>query len=724
MKPVSQVPAQASVEVPLTHIAVIGIYSALGLWWYLPQPSYWADRVAYAGGTGFDDLGTADFYLNLWALSWGAKALFVHPLSIFMAPSFYPAPYSLAFSEHLLGYAPLFAPFFLVTHNPVLSLNIVAWLTYPLSAYFSFLLARRALTLYPAFFAGLLYAFCLGRFLAPPHYHTLGVQYLPLVVLGLDASVRQGRPRDLLLLSVSLTLQALSSVYLLYAVFFMCLSLIPLFIIRNRHSAAVGARILATTVAISVASGVVAIVMIPYLRLKSFGLVPSYDSEQTSLGLIPLFSRIALTDYLAHYSVGWIGYTMAIVGVLSYARESDQQLRRLGSLSLILVVTGVLASFGPTIQFRGVEIPSPYSVLFSWVPGLATVRLPVRFVVVAQLGLALLAGLGLERVLRQLVAPGLWFSLVVSLGVAFFCSFLPYPELTTRHITTRYDLEPEYQWLRAHGRGGALLELPREPSFSSRARRVYLNTFHELPVLEGYAANGPRNIAYFHWVALGLPAPAALQELVDLVDVRWILVATDQLPSAKVDEWKAPRAGLRLVQSWGSKFLFEVTLEPRKNGRRGRLFDPGQTIDGNRVTAINECSGEVHFSGWVTRPSVPGTEMRAAIELVNDGKEPWPAFSFLPQGLFEIAATVYDDSGYEAVPTWTIPLNADVLPRSRVTTYIRATTPSRDGRFTLSIRVLQHGINREVPCLRPLEVPFVLGAVPNGWEFKGDGAEP
>ena len=207
------------------------------------------------------------------------------------------------------------------------------------------------------------------------------------------------------------------------------------------------------------------------------------------------------------------------------------------------------------------------------------------------------------------------------------------------------------------------------------------------------------------------------QELVDLVDVRWILLSVDELSSVKIDEWKAATAGLRLVQSWDDRLLFEVTLGPRNN-RRGHLFDPAETIDGTRIKAVNECAGSLKFVGWTSAPSAPGTDMRAAIELVNDSKEAWPGFSFLPQGLFEITATIYDEAGYEAVPTWIIPLNADVLPQGRVTSYVKATAPSRAGRFTLAVRVVQHGVNHRVPCLPALSVPFVLGGDREGATSK------
>ena len=110
-------PADAARVAPLrTLVLVVAGYLALTAWWLWPLPLRIADHAIYQGGTPFI---AADVHLITWALAWDAHALLTHPLSLFDANVFHPAPLSLAFSEHFLGYVPLFAPAWLLTGNPV-----------------------------------------------------------------------------------------------------------------------------------------------------------------------------------------------------------------------------------------------------------------------------------------------------------------------------------------------------------------------------------------------------------------------------------------------------------------------------------------------------------------------------------------------------------------------------------------------------------------------------
>ena len=59
-----------------------------------------------------------DIYLTTWILAWDTHALTHDPTHLFQANVFYPAPSSLARSEHMLGSVPLFAPVYLATGNP------------------------------------------------------------------------------------------------------------------------------------------------------------------------------------------------------------------------------------------------------------------------------------------------------------------------------------------------------------------------------------------------------------------------------------------------------------------------------------------------------------------------------------------------------------------------------------------------------------------------------
>src|SRR5688572_27696008 len=87
-----------------------------------------------------------DPLLNTWIMSWNARVI---PLTgqWWNAPQFYPVSGAFAFSEHLLGLAPITTPIILATGDPLLAYNVVFLLAFPLTAlathYFAFMLTRR-----------------------------------------------------------------------------------------------------------------------------------------------------------------------------------------------------------------------------------------------------------------------------------------------------------------------------------------------------------------------------------------------------------------------------------------------------------------------------------------------------------------------------------------------------------------------------------------------------
>ena len=127
--------------------AALGVVALLAtlvtVWWSCPAVRRWDTTVAYATVVGI--LGTlqhADFHLNAWTITWVSHALATHPAALYDGNAFYPAKLSVAYSESMLGYVPLFAPVYWATGNPVLALNVMAALTYPLAVACTYLLAR------------------------------------------------------------------------------------------------------------------------------------------------------------------------------------------------------------------------------------------------------------------------------------------------------------------------------------------------------------------------------------------------------------------------------------------------------------------------------------------------------------------------------------------------------------------------------------------------------
>ena len=107
--------------------------------------------------------------LNAWILWWTTKAV---PLTAhwWNAPIFYPAAGTLAFSEHLLGQAPIAAPLIALSGSALLGYNVTLIATYIFSAlgahFLGYTLTRRHDA---AFVAGVAFAFAPYKLAQIPH---------------------------------------------------------------------------------------------------------------------------------------------------------------------------------------------------------------------------------------------------------------------------------------------------------------------------------------------------------------------------------------------------------------------------------------------------------------------------------------------------------------------------------------------------------------------------
>ena len=153
-----------------------------------------------------------DTDLFLWTLSWDVHALTRQPLSAFDANIYYPERRTLAYSENLLGSAPLAAPVIWTTGNPVLAMNLVVLLATVLCGVGAYLLAcRLGIGTGGAVLCGLIFAFSPPRFLRLDQFHLATIQWIPFGLASLHAYLESGRRRDAALTAMFFTLQALSS---------------------------------------------------------------------------------------------------------------------------------------------------------------------------------------------------------------------------------------------------------------------------------------------------------------------------------------------------------------------------------------------------------------------------------------------------------------------------------------------------------------------------------
>lgn len=158
-----------------------------------------------------------DPLLVAWILAWDTHALATAPLSLFDANTFYPIDRSLAFSEHLLGVVPFFAPTYALTGNAILAYNVLFMVSFLASAFAAFCLAYRWTgAAWPSLVAGTAFGFSAFRFSRVGHLHVINFFYAPLALLFLDRFLTTKRWRDLALCGLFYGLQCLSSVYLAF----------------------------------------------------------------------------------------------------------------------------------------------------------------------------------------------------------------------------------------------------------------------------------------------------------------------------------------------------------------------------------------------------------------------------------------------------------------------------------------------------------------------------
>lgn len=233
---------------------------------------------------------------------------------------------------------------------------------------------------------------------------------------------------------------------------------------------------------------------------------------------------------------------------------------------------GCVFVLGREVRVPGTEvmIPLPLALLERLIPALETLRVPMRFIMVTGLGVALLLGLAVDRLLglvtgrTRAVAAAV---VVAAIGGELVWRRAPFDVVP---VPIGAWTPPVYKYLRRHGAGRPLLEVPvggrRDATRQSSA--VFFSINHWLPLLNGFASHRPPGWTHLAGIITRLPDPAALQELVNLVDVGWIVVHEDDMPIWwRRRAWGPSPPGLRQVARFGGDVVYEVVLRPTENLR-------------------------------------------------------------------------------------------------------------------------------------------------------------
>lgn len=522
-----------------------------------------------------------DTRLLTWIPWWVSHALLHEPAALLDAPINYPAPAQLTGSEHFAGVQPVFLPVWLLTDNPVLALNVVLFLSYPLAA----LAMNRLLVAYGvsagvAWVSGLLYA--LGALQVPANVHLLHTLalYPPLALLALRR-LRERPAADRAVVLGGVLALGFFTAYYSTAVLLVVLLVCGLAELgrplpqRRRFAAFAGLTVAGALLLLALASR-------PYLARGA--LFAAGGGMAQARGISGLY-----LVYVVLSAGTLFGVAHLLLGAAGIATLRDRRLRGLAGRGLLLVAASSALIIGGAFALHKLP-PTPLGALLQ--APFAFFRVSVRWTAVAGVGLAFLAAATLEWARMRLSTRATYALLgsVALLVLAERGSVLHRQALERPRALT--GDAPIYRALadvvRRDG-GGPLLELPTASFGRSTQPEAMLGAItHRQPLIVGHTGYQPPHRALVDRTIARLPEEAALQDLVDMTHLRWIVVR----PAAA---WGGEPArtsfvsrlagipGVQRVQDLGGWSFFAVERVPLHDDRFAAIAAGGRAA--TRVVA-------------------------------------------------------------------------------------------------------------------------------------------
>jgi hypothetical protein len=537
-----------------------------------------------------------DPYIVIWFLDWDWWATFHAPLSLFHANSFYPAQYSLAFSENLYGVAMLLFPLRLFGVGAISAYNIALLAGFAFSGFGAYVLGRRLTGSLPGSWiagvaAGVFYAFLSYRFTHLSHLQHIWGGWLPLMLAALLAYAERPTRRRAIVFAAMFLMNGLTNIHYLFfgalAIAITAALLLPRSAWRELGMATAGAL------------AVLAPFLYPYAAAaRLYGMTRTWEE-------VAHYSAVAM-DWLPGIIAeperrlypGALAYLVALAA-LWLARKQKPQL----ALALLWIVIGFLGSLGLNFVF--------HEFLFGAVPGFRAVRVPARWAVIAYLGLAMLIALATAAVARR----NRWLALAVPM--AFIVTLWAGP---IRWYLSDSQPPEVYRWLAAQ-RVRAIAEMPIDTG-SSEYNYLLRSTAHHQRMVNGISGFAPPGRNELGALSNETPIPDRFVDELRDIGVELVIVHADVLgeKSPAVREWlrrELDRGRLTLVRRFHSPlagdWVFRIS-EGRAQRAEGRspetAFLAGEATCGDGTMGaldfpparIHFDHGQALFSGWTMSP--------------------------------------------------------------------------------------------------------------------------
>ena len=342
----------------------------------------------------------------------------------------------------------------------------------------------------------------------------VAVEWIPLAVLYLLRSQDLGRRRDVTLAVLFTLLASYASGYNVFFLFFFGVVLVAQRLITGKELGPWRERVRVKQ--LSVVAGLCLVGLAPYALLHHSGgtarslsvelsdvLDPSHrpmadSSASVASYLRPGRNEIPLRrvgengrqEVINTTHTTYLGYGILLLALLGLLRGRGASLWWATAGVFVLLSAGPhLCISGDPVVVAGTRIPMPGLLLYKVIPGFdVTMRHAYRYVAMAHLALAVLAGLGLHWLLGLLRGAARHATAVVLVpGAVGLCLLevlavgpAPYPiPMTTLEVPAIYEQ------LAADPRPFAILELPHADDLNYLQPYLYYQTVHGKPMIDG-----------------------------------------------------------------------------------------------------------------------------------------------------------------------------------------------------------------------------------------------
>jgi len=358
-------------------------------------------------------IGLSDPLLQAWQVAWNGHALLHQPAHPFDTNAFWPLKDTLAFSDALLGYAPLGLIGSGVT-AAIVRYDLLHILSSALAYVGAYLLARElGVRPWAAAMAGVAFAYAPWRFSQANHLNILSSGGIPLSLFLLVRGAKRGRPWQVFTGFLVATWQVSLGFVLGLPFLYLLAGLGVLFgvrLVRRPRPSIRRSVVIAGAVGAAVLVSTSALLALPYARSADL-----YPEATRTVAEVEFFSTpkrgfLAAPDGNLVWGaltrpmrdrLPWPNEQTTFPGVAIAALAAVGVVRgrhRAVALGLTVVAAGTAVL---CLGFHLVNGVLGYRVLYEYMPGWDRIRVPGRLMVFTTLALALLASMGADHLLQR-----------------------------------------------------------------------------------------------------------------------------------------------------------------------------------------------------------------------------------------------------------------------------------------------------------------------------------